>query len=76
MNNQELLKHPLFLGIDEKDLSEALALFSASEKSLKKGQQIFRAGTVTEVMGFILEGRIKQLLIILEAEKFLVRLML
>ena len=49
MNNQELLKHPLFLGIDEKDLSEALALFSASEKSLKKGQQIFRAGTVTEV---------------------------
>ena len=59
MNNQELLKHPLFLGIDEKDLSEALALFSASEKSLKKGQQIFRAGTVTEVMGFILEGRIQ-----------------
>ena len=57
MNNQELLKHPLFLGIDEKDLSEALALFSASEKSLKKGQQIFRAGTVTEVMGLILEGR-------------------
>ena len=87
MNNQELLKHPLFLGIDQKDLSEALALFSASEKSLKKGQQIFRAGTVTEVMGFILEGRIqrlkalitgeiKQLLIILEAEEFLVRLML
>lgn len=59
MNNQELLKHPLFLGIDEKELSEALALFSASEKSLKKGQQIFRAGTVTEVMGFILEGRIQ-----------------
>ena len=59
MNNQELLKHPLFLGIDEKDLSEALALFSASEKSLKKSQQIFRAGTVTEVMGFILEGRIQ-----------------
>ena len=59
MNNQELLKHPLFLGIEEKDLSEALALFYASEKSLKKGQQIFRAGTVTEVMGFILEGRIQ-----------------
>ena len=59
MNNQELLKHPLFLGIEEKDLSEALALFSASEKSLKKSQQIFRAGTVTEVMGFILEGRIQ-----------------
>jgi CRP-like cAMP-binding protein len=59
MNNQELLKHPLFLGIEEKELSEALALFSASEKSLKKSQQIFRAGTVTEVMGFILEGRIQ-----------------
>lgn len=59
MNNQELLKHPLFLGIDEKELSEALALFSASEKSLKKGQQIFRAGTVTEVIGFVLEGRIQ-----------------
>ena len=59
MNNQELLKHPLFLGINEKDLSEALALFSASEKSLKKGQQILRAGTVTEVMGFVLGGRIQ-----------------
>lgn len=59
MNNQELLNHPLFKGIDENDLPVALALFDSFEKELKKGEQIFHAATVTEVMGFILEGRIQ-----------------
>ncbi|EID85097.1 cAMP-binding protein [Treponema sp. JC4] len=59
MNNQELLNHPLFKGIDENDLPAALALFDSFEKELKKGEQIFHAATVTEVMGFIIEGRIQ-----------------
>ena len=59
MNILELIKHPLFTGLDEKSLPEALKLFESSEKSLKKGECIFNSGSITEVMGFVLEGRIQ-----------------
>ncbi len=59
MNILELIKHPLFTGLDEKNLPEALKLFESSEKSLKKGECIFNSGNTTEVMGFVLEGRIQ-----------------
>lgn len=59
MNNQELLKHPLFNGITEENLPIALELFSAVEKGLKKGQRIFSSGTTTEEMGFVIDGRIQ-----------------
>ncbi|MBE6355240.1 Crp/Fnr family transcriptional regulator [Treponema sp.] len=59
MNILELIKHPLFTGLDEKSLPDALKLFESSEKSLKKGECIFNSGSITEVMGFVLEGRIQ-----------------
>ena len=59
MNILELIKHPLFTGLDEESLPEALKLFESSEKSLKKGECIFNSGNITEVMGFVLEGRIQ-----------------
>ena len=59
MNILELIKHPLFTGLDEKSLPEALKLFESSEKSLKKGECVFNSGSITEVMGFVLEGRIQ-----------------
>lgn len=59
MNIPEMIKHPLFTGLDEKSLPEALKLFENSEMSLKKGDCIFDSGSITEVMGFVLEGRIQ-----------------
>ena len=59
MNILELIKHPLFTGLDEESLPEALKIFESSEKSLKKGECIFNSGSITEVMGFVLEGRIQ-----------------
>ena len=59
MNIPELIKHPLFTGLDEKSLPEALKIFESSEKSLKKGECIFNSGSITEAMGFVLEGRIQ-----------------
>ena len=59
MNIPELIKHPLFTGLDEKSLPEALKIFESSEKALKKGECIFNSGNITEVMGFVLEGRIQ-----------------
>ena len=50
MNILELIKHPLFAGLDEKSLPEALKIFESSEKSLKKGECIFNSGSITEVM--------------------------
>ena len=59
MNILELIKHPLFTGLNEKSLPEALKLFESAEKALKKGECIFNSGSRTEVMGFVLEGRIQ-----------------
>ena len=59
MNIPELIKHPLFTGLDEKSLPEALKIFESSEKSLKKGVCIFNSGSITEAMGYVLEGRIQ-----------------
>ncbi|MCR5435649.1 MAG: cyclic nucleotide-binding domain-containing protein, partial [Treponema sp.] len=59
MSNLELLKHPLFIGLDKQTLPEALKLFCSTEKNLKKGEMVFHSGTTTEVMGFVLDGRIQ-----------------
>ena len=60
MNILELIKHPLFIGLDEESLPEALKIFESSEKALKKGECLFNSGSITEVMGFVLEGRIQR----------------
>ena len=59
MSNLELLNHPLFIGLDKQTLPAALKLFCSAEKNLKKGEMIFHSGTTTEVMGFVLDGRIQ-----------------
>ncbi len=59
MNTTEFLTHPLFIDLDEQTLPEALKLFCSAEKTLKKGEMIFHSGTTTEVMGFVLDGRIQ-----------------
>ena len=59
MNIPELIKHPLFAGLGEETLPEALKLLECTEKSLKKGECVFNSGSITEVMGFVLEGRIQ-----------------
>ncbi|MBQ4497265.1 MAG: Crp/Fnr family transcriptional regulator [Spirochaetaceae bacterium] len=59
MNTTEFLTHPLFIDLDEQTLPEALKLFCSAEKTLKKGEMIFHSRTTTEVMGFVLDGRIQ-----------------
>lgn len=59
MNTTEFLTHPLFIDLDEQTLPEALKLFCSTEKTLKKGEMIFHSGATTEVMGFVLDGRIQ-----------------
>ncbi|MDD6487016.1 MAG: Crp/Fnr family transcriptional regulator [Spirochaetales bacterium] len=59
MITTEFLTHPLFIDLDEQTLPEALKLFCSAEKNLKKGEMIFHSGTTTEVMGFVLDGRIQ-----------------
>ncbi len=59
MNQKELLKHPLFMGLNEDNLPQALGIFNCSQKDFSKGQTIFHSSSKTETMGFVLEGRIQ-----------------
>lgn len=58
MNVQDLQKTMLFHGMDEKEIEDALAALSATEKAYKKGAAILHAGGVTERMGLVLEGSV------------------
>ena len=58
MNNQHLLKMPLFRDFTEKELSNALSSFEAKKLNFQKGNTILSAGTTPEVIGIVLSGSI------------------
>ena len=58
MDDQVLLKMPLFRDFTGKELSDALSSFDAKEKSFKKGSTILSAGTRPGVIGIVLSGSI------------------
>ena len=59
MNNEDILNHQIFTGIDKKDLPHTLELLNCNEKILKKNETIFHSGSVTETLGFIISGRVQ-----------------
>ncbi len=58
MDTSVLLKMPLFRGITEKELSNALSSFAAKEQNFKKGSIILSAGTKPGVIGIVISGSI------------------
>ena len=58
MDDQVLLKMPLFMDFTEKELSNALSSFEAKVQSFKKGNTILNAGTTPGVIGIVLSGSI------------------
>ena len=59
MENQALLKNPLFSGINETDIPNVLEFLSASERDFIKGESIFHSGSVINHIGIVLEGRVQ-----------------
>ena len=56
MEMLELRETPLFRGLDEPELRDALSALGATEREYKKGSAIFHAGSKTERMGLVLDG--------------------
>ena len=59
MENQALLKIPIFSGINETDIPNVLEFLSANERDFIKGESIFHSGTVINQIGIVLEGRVQ-----------------
>ena len=59
MENQVLLKNPLFSGIKETKLPAVLEFLSANERDFIKGESVFHSGTVINQIGIVLEGRVQ-----------------
>ena len=55
MENQVLLKNPLFSGIKETKLPAVLDFLSASERDFIKGESVFHSGTVINQIGIVIE---------------------
>lgn len=58
MDPQALQKAMIFRGMDDREISDALAALSASERNYTKNSVILHAGRTTERMGLVLEGSI------------------
>jgi CRP-like cAMP-binding protein len=48
----------LFRGMTEPEITKALQVLEAHEKSYEKGETLLTAGTITERMGLVLEGSV------------------
>ena len=53
---QALFASPLFKGLSDQELSFLLNCLGATQKRYKKGSLVLTEGTVTEVLGVVLEG--------------------
>ncbi len=58
MNTDILRKTILFKGLDETELACALAALRSYQKIYRKGEAVFRAGSVTGCMGLVLSGSV------------------
>ena len=58
MDTWQLQKSMLFRGMTEPEITKALQVLEAHEKSFQKGETLLIAGTITERMGLLLEGSV------------------
>ncbi len=58
MDTRKLQKSMLFRGMTEPEITKALQVLEAHEKSYEKGETLLTAGTITERMGLVLEGSV------------------
>lgn len=58
MDTRQLQQSMLFRGMTELEITEALQVLEAHEKSFQKGETLLIAGTITERMGLVLEGSV------------------
>ena len=58
MDTQQLQQSMLFRGMIELEITKALQVLEAHEKSFQKGETLLIAGTITERMGLVLEGSV------------------
>ena len=58
MDTRQLQQSMLFRGMIELEITKALQVLEAHEKSFQKGETLLIAGTITERMGLVLEGSV------------------
>lgn len=58
MDTRQLQQSMLFRGMTELEITKALHVLEAHEKSFQKGETLLIAGTITERMGLVLEGSV------------------
>lgn len=58
MSITQISKSPIFKGMNDHSISNALDALNATEKRYRKGSVIMRAGSTTDRMGFVLEGSV------------------
>lgn len=58
MDMRQLQKSMLFRGMTEPEITRALQALEAHEKSYEKSETLLTAGTITELMGLVLEGSV------------------
>lgn len=58
MDTRQLQQSMLFRGMTELEITKALQVLEAHEKSFRKGETLLIAGTITERMGLVLEGSV------------------
>ena len=58
MDTRQLQQSVLFRGMTELEITKALQVLEAHEKSFQKGETLLIAGTITERMGLVLEGSV------------------
>lgn len=58
MDTRQLQQSMLFRGMIELEITKALQVLEAHEKSFQKGEILLIAGTITERMGLVLEGSV------------------
>lgn len=58
MDMRQLQQSMLFRGMTELEITKALQVLEAHEKSFQKGETLLIAGTITERMGLVLEGSV------------------
>lgn len=58
MDMRQLQQSMLFRGMTELEITKALQVLEALEKSFQKGETLLIAGTITERMGLVLEGSV------------------
>ena len=58
MDTRQLQQSMLFRGMTELEITKALQVLEAHEKSFQKGETLLIAGTITERMGLVLGGSV------------------